>query len=178
MNWAELLVPFFNVVYVVIAVVMIAVILMQRGSGAQAGSSFGAGASGTVFGARGSANFLSRATSVCATLFFLISIGMGIYISHGGRTAASGAPSEGGVMSTYVDPTAAKPVNAELPVGPAGAPTTAPGTVPATAPTPGNAVPVPVAPSPAVPVAAPPQAESQTTTAPGTPVPAGTTPNQ
>ena len=51
MKWAELLVPFFNVIYVIVAIVMIGLILMQKGAGAQAGSSFGAGASGTVFGA-------------------------------------------------------------------------------------------------------------------------------
>lgn len=121
MKWAELLVPFFNVIYVVIAAVMIGLILMQRGAGAQAGSSFGAGASGTVFGAQGSANFLSRATAFCATVFFLISIGMGIYISHGGREAM--APQPAGLMENYVDPTkAAAPSElpaSELPQAPA-----------------------------------------------------------
>ena len=50
---------FLNIIYVLLAVGMIALILMQRGAGAQAGSGFGGRASGTVFGARGSANFLS-----------------------------------------------------------------------------------------------------------------------
>lgn len=133
MKWAELLVPFFNVIYVVIAAVMIGLILMQRGAGAQAGSSFGAGASGTVFGAQGSANFLSRATAFCATVFFLISIGMGIYISHGGREAMS-APQAAGLMENYVDPTA-------KPAAPASElPTTEVPAVPVVAP---NAVAVP-----------------------------------
>jgi preprotein translocase subunit SecG len=175
MKWAELLVPFFNVVYVVIAIVMIALILMQRGAGAQAGSSFGAGASGTVFGAQGSANFLSRSTAICASLFFIISIGMGIYIAHGGRAQAA----KTSLMGEYVDPAAKAPAASELPSVPGApvpgapvpaAPTTAvpaPG-VPATtipvpgattvtpAPTPGvpvSAVPVPVATSAEVPAA-------------------------
>lgn len=140
MKWAELLVPFFNVIYVVIAVVMIGLILMQRGAGAQAGSSFGAGASGTVFGAQGSANFLSRATAFCATVFFLISIGMGIYISHGGREAM--APQPAGLMENYVDPSA-KPASelpaSELPAAPAATPAA---TVPAAVvPAPAAAVP-------------------------------------
>ena len=51
-------------------------VLLQRGKGADAGAGFGAGASGTVFGARGSASFLSRTTAVLATLFFLSSLGL------------------------------------------------------------------------------------------------------
>ena len=48
--------------------------LLQRGKGAETGAAFGSGASGTVFGARGSANFLSRVTAVLATLFFATSL--------------------------------------------------------------------------------------------------------
>jgi preprotein translocase subunit SecG len=74
----------FSVFYILIAASMIVLILMQRGAGADAGSGFGAGASATVFGARGSANFLSRSTAVLAALFFLLSIGMGIYLKYNG----------------------------------------------------------------------------------------------
>ncbi|MGH8125959.1 MAG: preprotein translocase subunit SecG [Rhodanobacteraceae bacterium] len=74
----------FSVFYVLIAAAMIVLILMQRGDGANAGASFGGGASGTVFGARGSASFLTRTTGVLATVFFIISLGMGIYLSHHG----------------------------------------------------------------------------------------------
>ena len=63
--------------YVVVALAMIGLILLQRGSGAQAGSGFGGGASATVFGSRGSANFLSSSTKWLAVLFFALSIGMG-----------------------------------------------------------------------------------------------------
>mgnify|MGYP001583372593 CR=1 FL=1 len=60
-----------NVVYVLVASAIIALVLMQRGSGAQAGSGFGGGgASGTVFGARGASNFLSKSTKWLAIAFF------------------------------------------------------------------------------------------------------------
>lgn len=64
------------VVHVLIALSIILLVLLQRGKGAEAGAAFGAGASGTVFGARGSANFLSRSTAVLATLFFVTSLGL------------------------------------------------------------------------------------------------------
>ncbi|TDR39446.1 protein translocase subunit secG [Tahibacter aquaticus] len=79
-----MLLTIFNVFYILIAVAMVALILLQRGAGADAGSGFGSGASATVFGARGSANFLSRATAVLAGLFFLLSLGMGMYLGRGG----------------------------------------------------------------------------------------------
>ncbi|WP_049622395.1 preprotein translocase subunit SecG [Frateuria defendens] len=87
----------FSVFYILIAAAMIVLILLQRGAGADAGSGFGGGASATVFGARGSASFLTRATGVLATLFFVLSLGMGIYLSHGG--APKGGDTDLGVMS-------------------------------------------------------------------------------
>jgi preprotein translocase subunit SecG len=74
----------FSVFYVLIAAAMIVLILMQRGDGANAGASFGGGSSGTVFGARGAASFLTRTTAVLAGLFFLLSLGMGMYLSDHG----------------------------------------------------------------------------------------------
>ena len=64
------------VVHVLIGAMIVALVLLQRGKGADAGAAFGAGASGTVFGARGSANFLSRSTAVLALLFFGTSLGL------------------------------------------------------------------------------------------------------
>ncbi len=64
------------VVQVVVATALIALILMQHGKGADAGAAFGSGASATVFGARGSANFLSRATAILAVVFFLNSLSL------------------------------------------------------------------------------------------------------
>lgn len=69
------------VVQVLIAVSLVGLILLQHGKGADAGAAFGSGASGTVFGARGSANFLSRATAALATLFFAISLSLAYLIS-------------------------------------------------------------------------------------------------
>ena len=58
---------------------LIGLVLMQHGKGADAGAAFGSGASGTVFGATGAANFLSRATAVLATLFFITSLTLAWY---------------------------------------------------------------------------------------------------
>jgi len=57
-----------------IALAIIALVLLQRGKGADAGAAFGSGASGTVFGARGSSNFFSRTTAILATIFFASSL--------------------------------------------------------------------------------------------------------
>jgi preprotein translocase subunit SecG len=64
--WLNLLLA----VQIVSALVMIGLVLVQHGKGADMGASFGSGASGSLFGATGSANFLSRSTAVCATIFF------------------------------------------------------------------------------------------------------------
>ena len=64
------------IAHVLIAATIIGLVLLQRGKGAEAGAAFGAGASGTVFGAKGSANFLSRSTAVMATLFFVSSLAL------------------------------------------------------------------------------------------------------
>ena len=61
-------------VHVLISALIIGLVLMQHGKGADAGAAFGSGASGTVFGAQGSASFLSRATAILATLFFITSL--------------------------------------------------------------------------------------------------------
>jgi preprotein translocase subunit SecG len=74
------------VAHTLIAILLIVLVLLQRGKGADAGAAFGAGASGTVFGARGSASFFSRATAVLATLFFVSSLGLAYLSSQ--QTAA------------------------------------------------------------------------------------------
>jgi len=56
---------------VILSISLIALVLMQHGKGADAGAAFGSGASSTVFGSRGSGNFLSKATAIIATLFFI-----------------------------------------------------------------------------------------------------------
>ncbi|MFZ5533796.1 MAG: preprotein translocase subunit SecG [Pseudomonadota bacterium] len=65
------------IIHLLLALVLIALALLQHGKGADAGAAFGAGASNTMFGARGSANFLSRSTAAVAALFFLSSLGLG-----------------------------------------------------------------------------------------------------
>jgi len=62
------------VIQVVIAISLVSLILVQHGKGADAGAAFGSGASGTVFGAQGSANFLSHATAALATVFIILSL--------------------------------------------------------------------------------------------------------
>jgi preprotein translocase subunit SecG len=71
MSWIQTLAV---VAHVLFAFAIIGLVLLQRGKGADAGAGFGAGASGTVFGARGSGSFLSRTTAVLATLFFVTSL--------------------------------------------------------------------------------------------------------
>jgi preprotein translocase subunit SecG len=66
------------VVHVLTALSIIGLILVQQGKGAEAGASFGAGASQTVFGGEGSGNFFTRATAVLATLFFITSFGLAV----------------------------------------------------------------------------------------------------
>jgi preprotein translocase subunit SecG len=71
MNWLHSAVVIFHLL---IAAAIVALVLLQRGKGADAGAGFGAGASGTVFGARGSASFLSRTTATLAFLFIVTSL--------------------------------------------------------------------------------------------------------
>ncbi len=67
------------VVHLFIAIGLIGLVLIQHGKGADAGAAFGSGASATVFGAAGSANFLSRTTALLAAAFFVTSLGMAWY---------------------------------------------------------------------------------------------------
>jgi len=70
--WTNLII----VVHVVVALAIIGLVLLQHGKGADMGSGFGGGASSSLFGATGSANFLSRATAVLATAFFILSLAL------------------------------------------------------------------------------------------------------
>jgi len=76
------------VVQVLLSISLIVLILMQHGKGADAGAAFGSGASATVFGARGSGNFLTRATTIIAILFFVVCLSLA-YISSN-RAAPDG----------------------------------------------------------------------------------------
>lgn len=74
------------------ALAMIGLVLVQHGKGADMGASFGSGASGSLFGATGSANFLSRSTAVAATVFFASTLALAYFGNHRGG-AASEQPS-------------------------------------------------------------------------------------
>ncbi len=133
---------FLNVIYVLVAISMIALILLQRGAGAQAGSGFGGGASSTVFGARGASSFLSKTTRWLAIAFFGISLFMAWYASHGGK-AKPASEQDLGVVSTAAEPAKAP---AQLPTAPAQpAPVPTAPAVPAvqTAPAPATSAPAP-----------------------------------
>lgn len=65
------------VVFLIVAIGLVGLIMLQQGKGADMGASFGAGASGTLFGSSGSGNFMTRMTAVLGTLFFIISLVLG-----------------------------------------------------------------------------------------------------
>lgn len=85
------------VAQIIAAIAVIVLVLLQHGKGADLGAAFGSGASGSVFGATGSANFLSRMTALAATVFFCatlaITVGSGVYQKKAQKNAA-------GVLST------------------------------------------------------------------------------
>jgi preprotein translocase subunit SecG len=106
------------VIHVLLGLGIIGLILMQQGKGADAGAAFGTGSAGSVFGAQGAASFLSRATAIMATLFFITSLGLAVINGHKGVAFdlmsspdaprdTLGLPEVGGSKS--VDPTSAIP---------------------------------------------------------------------
>jgi len=144
------------VVQVISALVIIGLVLLQHGKGADMGAAFGSGASGSLFGASGSSNFLSKSTAVAAAVFFASTLGLASMSNN--RTVATG----GGVMERASQTTGV----------PAGAGANVPATTaPADAPAPTAGVPTaPAAPAADVPAA--PAATAPATTAPATPAPA------
>ena len=84
------------VIHVLLSLVIITLVMLQRGKGADAGAALGGGSSGSVFGARGASNFLSRSTAILATLFFITSLGLA-YLSSNQQSAtvSSGSVLEG-----------------------------------------------------------------------------------
>lgn len=86
MNWLHTTAVIFHVL---LAAAIVGLVLLQRGKGADAGAGFGAGASGTVFGARGSASFLSRTTAMLAALFIMTSLTLAYLDSHRSATPTS-----------------------------------------------------------------------------------------
>ena len=101
--------------HVVVALAIIGLVLLQHGKGADMGSGFGGGTSGSLFGATGSANFLSRTTAVLATLFFVTSLGLGFLATH--KPAKSG----GSVVDVPAKVEAKKAPEGKAPEAPAAA---------------------------------------------------------
>lgn len=121
------------VVHVLVALGIIGLVLLQHGKGAEMGAGFGAGASGSLFGASGSANFLSRTTAILAAIFFLTSLGLAFLAVQKPRAS-------GGVMDAVKD---SAPVDSSAAALPANAPSGSSA----------NGVPVPSVPVPAMPAA-------------------------
>ena len=123
-----------QVLQVLAAITMIGLVLVQHGKGADMGASFGSGASGSLFGATGSANFLSRFTAVCAGVFFVCTLSLA-YLSN---SVASREPSSGGSVLDRAVTAPAAPVSAgSIPAGaavalpaPVAAPAASVGTIP------------------------------------------------
>lgn len=104
--------PLILAIHVVAGLGVIGLVLMQHGKGADMGAAFGSGASGSLFGASGSANFLSRTTAVLAAVFFLTSLGLA-------HLASSRAKPAGSVMDTVPAQTSpAESKGSEAPVVP------------------------------------------------------------
>lgn len=95
------------VIHVIAALAIIGLVMLQHGKGADAGAAFGGGASGSVFGATGSANFLSRATAILAVVFFTTSLGLTYFSARKTDTR--------GVMAT--PPAADTSLPAQIPGG-------------------------------------------------------------
>ncbi len=108
-QWTTLII----VAHVLVALTIIGLVLLQHGKGADMGSGFGGGSAGSLFGATGSANFLSRATAVLATIFFISSLGLA-YLGGSKPRAAGGT-----VMDAVKNEQPAKPA-ADVPKPAAG----------------------------------------------------------
>jgi len=99
------------VIHVLIAAGIIGLVLLQHGKGADMGASFGSGSSGSLFGASGSANFLSRSTAVLATVFFISSLVLTYVYAH--KSAPKGVL-EGVLKSAPATPA---PASKDVPTG-------------------------------------------------------------
>lgn len=135
-------------IHVVAALGIIGLVLLQQGKGADMGAAFGGGSSGSLFGATGSANFLSRTTAILATLFFLTSLGMAYIATHKPRSSGTGGVMEGLALPKPAAPAPAAGAAPAAPVTP-GAPS--PAAIPGQDPAKGAVAPlgVPAAVTPA-----------------------------
>lgn len=110
-------------VQVLSALAIIVLVLLQQGKGADMGSAFGSGSSGSLFGATGAANFLSRATKWAAVVFFASTAGLA-YVSHKGT---SGPAVDSGVMQSFPADRSVPQVPGATPAAPAAGGASVPG---------------------------------------------------
>jgi preprotein translocase subunit SecG len=103
-------------VHMVVALVVIGLVLIQHGKGADMGAAFGSGSSGSLFGAAGSANFLSRSTAALATVFFLSSLGL----TYLGSTRSVRPAVERSIMDTQAPKAGDVPAVPSAPAAPTG----------------------------------------------------------
>ncbi len=85
---------FLYIVHVFVCLGMLPIILLQSGKGGGVSAVFGGGSSGTVFGSRGASNFLTRMTTICATMFMLTSFGLSLYSSKPSVVSGVRGPSQ------------------------------------------------------------------------------------
>jgi len=116
------------VVHILCAVLIVGLVLIQRGKGADAGAGFGAGASGTVFGARGATTALSRATAILAAVFMVTSLSLAYTTKPDVEAGQSSLLDQ---MATESVPVAPAPATAPTPAAPADAVPVAPVAPPA-----------------------------------------------
>jgi preprotein translocase subunit SecG len=134
MNWLE---PVVLVAHLIIAAAVCGFVLMQHGKGADMGAAFGSGSSGSLFGAAGSANFLSRTTAILATVFFLTSIGLTFFGTLHGKP--QGVMEQGIMEKTVPTPKASDVPGSAAPPGEVpGAPATGTAPVPSGTSKPGE----------------------------------------
>jgi preprotein translocase subunit SecG len=101
-------------VQIISAVAMIGLVLVQHGKGADMGAAFGSGSSGSLFGASGSANFLSRTTAVLATVFFVCTLLLA-YVSNAKPTSSGGSVLENPAVTAPVVPETASQIPGTVP---------------------------------------------------------------
>jgi preprotein translocase subunit SecG len=102
-------------VQILAAVAMIGLVLVQHGKGADMGAAFGSGSSGSLFGASGSANFLSRTTAVLATVFFLCTLALA-YVGNA-KPSSTGSVLENPAVTAPVVPETASQIPGAAPAG-------------------------------------------------------------
>ena len=115
----QFLITLVLVVQMLSAVAMIGLVLVQHGKGADMGASFGSGASGSLFGATGSANFLSRTTAVCAAIFFVCTLALAYLGTQRGTGGASSILERAAPAASAAASAAPAAASAVLPLAPA-----------------------------------------------------------